>query len=519
MKKIVTSLAMIVFVGAVVASGTGAFFSDTETSTANVFTAGAIDLKVDSVGHVNGLVCHGGQWIPESQVVWNPQTKVNDLIVGNNIPTAVLAYNTTNPTNVPKAGTVCTSTWVEKDLGAETFFNFADVKPGDEGENTISLHVDNNDAYACIDVSLVANDDVSSVEPELGAGDAQNSGSLFDGELAQNMNFFAWADDGDNIWETGELPLFTNTSGPASDVLDGNSYTIASPALGVLAGGSTRYIGLAWCAGTMTVNMGTHTVSCDGAGMGNIAQTDSMVANIGFRVVQARNNPNFSCGDVPAGVTTRVTANNLETGSATAAKANGKWFFYNDTNDTVMTLNQFSGASGVNNIVAGPGPEGAAQMTLDTNPNPRYNIATYRYNDVKLSDIGSLKYRIYDTDPTNGTPFLNFNIDFNNSDTWQKRLVQVPTSLVANTWTIVDALAGSWTYSGATWPAGLVDNTGTTPGTIPRTWAQILANYPNAETRSTDSWLGVRVGQPGPAGDTGYVSWIEFDGETTDFEN
>ena len=65
MKKIITSLGMIVFVGAVVAGGTGAFFSDTETSTANIFTAGALDLKVDSVAHINGLVCFDGAWTDE----------------------------------------------------------------------------------------------------------------------------------------------------------------------------------------------------------------------------------------------------------------------------------------------------------------------------------------------------------------------------------------------------------------------------------------------------------------------
>ncbi len=467
---------------------------------------------------MNGLVCFNNAWHPESVVVWNPQTQANELVLNADVPAAVSAYNVANPTNVPQAGTPCSSTWVAKDLGAETFFNFNDVKPGDEGENTISLHVDNNDAWACVDVSLTKNDDVTTVSPELSVGDTPNSGSLFDGELAQNINFFAWADDGDNIWETGEPQLFSNTFGPASDVLDGESYALATPLTGALPGGSTRYIGLAWCAGTMTVTTGPNTITCSGSGMGNIAQTDSMTASIAFRVEQARNNPNFTCGDIPAGVTTRVTANDLETTNALTAKGNGKWFFYNDTNDTVMTLDQFSGTGGVNNIVAGPVAEGAAQMTLDTGVNPRYNIATYRYNDVKLADIGSLNYRIYDADPSNGTPFFHFNVDFDNSDTWQRRLVQVPTGLVASTWTTVDALAGMWNLSGGNWPVGsttLVAFSGATP----RTWASIVADYPNAETRSTDSWLGVRVGQPGPAGDTGYVSWIEFDGETTDFEN
>ncbi|MES2966749.1 MAG: TasA family protein, partial [Patescibacteria group bacterium] len=62
MKKIITSVGMIVFIGALVAGGTGAFFSDTETSTANVFTAGAIDLKVDNESYYNGVLNTATTW-------------------------------------------------------------------------------------------------------------------------------------------------------------------------------------------------------------------------------------------------------------------------------------------------------------------------------------------------------------------------------------------------------------------------------------------------------------------------
>ena len=51
MKKIYLSLVVVVAATAVVVGATTAFFSDTETSTGNVFTAGSIDLKVDSDCH------------------------------------------------------------------------------------------------------------------------------------------------------------------------------------------------------------------------------------------------------------------------------------------------------------------------------------------------------------------------------------------------------------------------------------------------------------------------------------
>lgn len=280
-KKIVMSLSVIAAVSAVVIGGTGAFFSDSETSTGNTFTAGAIDLKVDSEQHYNGHEC-----IP------NP----NEL-TATNMP--YVWGPGTNP--YPVEGTACDGTWKETDLGAQKFFNFTDVKPGDSGENTISLHVINNDAWACVDVAVTKNDDMSSTEPELyGTGDVLDTVSTMDGELAQNVYFTAWADDGDNVWESGEMLLFSNDSGPASDVLGGKTYALADATTGLPMPGSddasaVRYIGLAWCAGMQTVDTNNYTIGCSNASMGNDTQTDSLEASVAFRVVQARNNPNFYC--------------------------------------------------------------------------------------------------------------------------------------------------------------------------------------------------------------------------------
>lgn len=289
MKKIVTSLGVVVFVGALVVAGTGAFFSDTETSTANTFTAGALDLTVDSEQHYNGAECV----LVGQSYVWDDGAE---------------------EVGWPVEGTPCDGTWEATDLGAtHTFFNFSDIKPGDFGENTISLHVDSNDAFACVDIEITENDDVDCTEPEEGAEGAgvcnTDGDPLLDGELAENLNFFAWSDwgetegfgdegdegEGDNIWQVGEPALFTNNLGPAADVLGGVSYTLADSSTGPLEGGVTSYIGLAWCAGDMTAEAGL--ITCDGEGMGNEAQTDNMVADIAFRIEQARHNEEFSCDD------------------------------------------------------------------------------------------------------------------------------------------------------------------------------------------------------------------------------
>ena len=289
------SLGLVVFVAAVVVGGTGAFFNDTETSTGNVFTAGAIDLRIDSEQHYNGNVC----------IDVNDDPEIDDYQWSGNA-----AY--------PVPGTACDGSWELTDLvpGVHKFFNFADIKPGDEGENTISIHLDTNPAWMCVDIETVANDDMDCTEPETG-DDADCDPSLdpdadaFDGDLAQELNFFAWLDDGsidgfqgqetdpeegDNIWQAGEAALFSNDIGPISDTIGGVTYALADSGtgLGPIPAGATQYIGLAWCAGAFTI-VGPGDLDCDGSLMDNAAQTDEVIADITFRVEQSRNNDDFVC--------------------------------------------------------------------------------------------------------------------------------------------------------------------------------------------------------------------------------
>lgn len=152
---------------------------------------------------------------------------------------------------------------------------------------------------------------------ELDTPASEPDADLFDGELAQNMKFAAWLDqgtipgwqntpttttdagEGDNVWQgdPAEPLLFSNKTGPASDVLGGKTYALADSTTlgGPMAPNVTNYIGLQWCAGTQVVDSTLDTITCDGSTLGNIVQTDSMVANIAFRVEQSRNNEDFTC--------------------------------------------------------------------------------------------------------------------------------------------------------------------------------------------------------------------------------
>lgn len=438
--RILLSGATILAAAALVVGATFAFFSDVETSEANAFTAGDVQVAISNLEHTyNGDQGNAPDYTP------------------NGIS-----------------------------------FSLTDLKPLDGGQVSYTLTNDSNDAHVCAMVESTGNSENVRNASEQEAGDTTtgNPGNG-NGEL---QNFISFD--------------FGGSTGLLSDI-DGEWFNVGV----VNVDPGTANFAIGYCFGEYS---GSNCVA-NGAGDVNAAQTDGMRADISFYAVQTRSNEEFDCASLNEIV---IAENDLETASLLNAISNGSWFFYNDSDDTIMPIDQFFGSGGQNRIEAVDGAVGAKMVLHDASA--RYNIATYKYSDVKLADIEMLSYRIYDGSASSQTPYLHFNVDFDNSDTWQRRLVMVPTGVVANTWISIDAIDGGnamWTYSGNFWPAGLVDNSGTTPGTTPRSWNDVLANYPNAETRSTDSFFGVRVGHPGPASEVGYVDWINFNGEVTNFEN
>lgn len=188
------------------------------------------------------------------------------------------------------------STWALKDLtpGADKFFNLDDIEPGDSGKSVISLHVSDSDAWMCMDFTNLESDDNSINEPE------QLADSAIGGELAAAMEFFAWRDDGDNVFEVGEQPIFGTSTQSAPILFASTTYAIADPTTGgPCEQGDTCYVGIMWCAGELTVNLATAAVSCDGSVLGNAAQTDSMSVDISLRPASASEQPSFTCTGAP----------------------------------------------------------------------------------------------------------------------------------------------------------------------------------------------------------------------------
>ena len=294
MKKILLSVGILAVVGAIVVGVTGAFFSDTETSTGNTFTAGSIDLKVDSTSHYNGMICtldSGWQSEDEGGVSLN---------------------------HYPQPGDLCDGTWTETDLGAQhIFFNYSDLKPGDEGEDTLSLHVYSNDAWGRFVMTNYVDSDNGCTEPELEA--EQGCTKEGDGELDDAMDLNVWLDqgstpgfqngdhtglidpeEGDNIWQKEYEPEVNITGvGDKSGVVydlwetfasayeqycvggqeDGhNDYGVCHGLAldGRMVGSTTYYFGVEW-------NIPADT--------GNEVQSDKLESDFSFEVVQHRNNP------------------------------------------------------------------------------------------------------------------------------------------------------------------------------------------------------------------------------------
>ncbi len=275
MARTILSLMSIVAVASTVVMGTNAFFSDTELATGNTFAAGEIDLKIDNESYYNGAVSDGTSW------------ELADLNDGQG----------------PGPD------------GQYFFFNFLDLKPGDEGEDTISLHVDTNPAWACMEVSVRDFDDNDCNEPESVDGDLTCGDG--EGELQEEVNFVWWADDGDNVLEVGENVFYgpqtlagLDLSVPLSDS-SGDGLLSDEP----LSPDETYYIGKAWCFGDLGLaavaqdNLGNtggngplvrgSGITCDGSALDNTTQTDSVVGDIKFTALQARNTGDFMCNEDP----------------------------------------------------------------------------------------------------------------------------------------------------------------------------------------------------------------------------
>lgn len=266
-RKIVLSTVTIIAALTVLTGATFALFSDTETSSGNVLAAGEVDLGIDNHSYYNGVLNPGTTWRVDYDL---------------------------------------------SDTPPRQFFDFDDLKPGDWGEDTISIHVRNNDAWVCADVKLTSKNDNGINEPE--GLDGDTTGGLNEGELANEVKFYWWADDGDNVFENNEtlLPGAGGNMG-SLDINETVTIALADSQNNIWGGNSpfpgdeVEYLAKAWCFGETAMtpypqdggNLGSgpddRPITCNGANLTNITQTDSFTLDIAFRAVQSRHNPGYLC--------------------------------------------------------------------------------------------------------------------------------------------------------------------------------------------------------------------------------
>lgn len=249
-RKIIISFAILGLATFFAIGGSIAYFSDAETSTGNTFKAGKLNLKIDNTCNYNGKEC---------------------------------VYNE-NAQKYFWEGTEeqCYCSWNEKDLSEnDIFFNFPDIKPGDTGEDTISLHVDNNDAWICAEFANLAKNDNGCDSPENKLDSTCGDGQ---GELQDYLLFSVWKDNGaganacNDIKDIDESYLIENQ--PASNGILPIADSMHGPAI---PGDAKLCYGIKW-----TLPLET----------GNIIQTDSLSGDMIFTAVQARNMNDFVCTDL-----------------------------------------------------------------------------------------------------------------------------------------------------------------------------------------------------------------------------
>lgn len=216
-----------------------------------------------------------------------------------------------------------------------------------------------------------------------------------------------------------------------------------------------------------------------------------------------------------------VTPDDMATSVADVEAEPTSWFFYNDENDKID--------NSLGSFVEGPEtpPAGEDSVEISVSGTERRNLATYQFSGTVLADITELGFSTYNRSEGNGgsanrSAYLQFNVDFDGSDDWQRRLLFLPSdngTIVQDEWQAWDALDEGdalWRYSGPTWPDTAIS------GSQPRTWDDILDSYLGVRIRVNDPWFGFRVGEPYADGYTENIDLVVFgtaDGLTQfDFE-
>lgn len=281
--------------------GTSALFRDEEQFGNNQLVAGELDLKVDWEQTYNGEPVNA---FPDEDA-----DDIQDEISSREDIADTLGEEVA--VDSPSVETMFRDQFADlPDDWARPLVELEDVKPGDSGEITFSLHLFDNPGYIRMNGRCLENAENSIIEPEAGAANEDGLGGRVGGELTQAIQVTLWYDDGDNTPQSDEEIIFEGSldrlqcllcdglpldGQPASPFSSVNFATQAAVGQGPMAAdganearqcfenSTTHHIGLTW------------ELPRD---VGNEVQGDSNRFDLGFYTQQCRNNTgSLSAGD------------------------------------------------------------------------------------------------------------------------------------------------------------------------------------------------------------------------------
>lgn len=171
-------------------------------------------------------------------------------------------------------------------------------------------------------------------------------------------------------------------------------------------------------------------------------------------------------------------------------------------------------------------------MVLDAGSQGRMLLGTVDYNGTPLANLTTLSYSGYRSSPDGGNNLavtLQINVDYDLTDatsSWQGRLVFEPYftagsgTILQSTWYTWNPLTGYWWMSSDA-IVGNVSVGRACPPSSPCTWAQVLANYPNAGVHASLGAVQFKAGAPWPSFDgnvDAFTIGVSGSNTTYDFE-
>ncbi|WP_336036684.1 SipW-dependent-type signal peptide-containing protein [Halobacterium yunchengense] len=327
-RRVLAGLGGVGLASAAAGLGTSAYLNDTESFEGNSITAGTLDLKVDWQQTYTG---------PDGRVPVNAYPDHDDD-----------GWQSTSDTNEYAPGEPLTLECSQLESGSELdedvfesperstpgpitdqdhLVDLGDVKPGDEGEVTFSLHLCDNPGFVWMTLNNIEEGPGDTPEPEP---------TPDEGELAENLYVEIWYDtDCDNEFDDDEAIILGDGDGVhTDDVTLAQARSELQNADGLIPLSNGGINGWNIPAGAVSRNcfdgdkqycIGVHWWVPDE--VGNVIQGDTLSFDLGFYTEQCRHNDGCDPRslDLSTGIADWSISSGPQTGDAVVQTPHERW--------------------------------------------------------------------------------------------------------------------------------------------------------------------------------------------------